>query len=46
LYEVSPLDPVVASAVAIVLAVVAVCASALPARRAASTPPNMALADQ
>jgi ABC-type lipoprotein release transport system permease subunit len=46
LYEVSPLDPVVVSAVATVLLVVASLASALPARRAASTNPNTALVDQ
>lgn len=46
LYEVSPLDPVVVSAVATVLLVVASLASALPARRAASTHPNTALVDQ
>jgi ABC-type antimicrobial peptide transport system permease subunit len=46
LYEVSPLDPVVASTVAAVLIVVAILASALPARHAASTHPNLALADQ
>ena len=46
LYKVSPLDPVVVSAVATVLLVVASLASALPARRAASTHPNTALVDQ
>jgi putative ABC transport system permease protein len=46
LYEVGAMDPVVVSSVAMVLLVVAIVACALPALRAASTNPTMALADQ
>jgi putative ABC transport system permease protein len=46
LYEVGAMDPVVMSAVGLVLIVVAMLACALPARRAASTHPATALAAQ
>jgi len=46
LYEVRAMDPVVVSSVAMVLLIVAIVACALPARRAVSTNPTMALADQ
>ena len=46
LYEVGVMDPVVVSCVAGVLFVVVVLACTLPARRAASTHPAIALADQ
>jgi ABC-type antimicrobial peptide transport system permease subunit len=46
LYEVGAMDPLVMSVVGLVLIVVAILACALPAGRAASTHPAMALADQ
>jgi putative ABC transport system permease protein len=46
LYQVGPTDPFVASVVTAVVLIVAVLACALPARRAASTQPTAALADQ
>jgi predicted permease len=46
LYEVGAMDPLVLSTVAIILAVVALVACVLPARRAAKTDPMIALTDQ
>src|SRR5258705_5907406 len=46
LYEVGVMDPVVVSCVGGVLLVVVILACTLPARRAASTNPTNALADQ
>ena len=46
LYDVQPLDPMVLALVAAVLGVVAFCACAVPARRAARIDPLVALTDQ
>jgi putative ABC transport system permease protein len=43
LYNVSPADPLTLGAVVLVLAVRALLASSIPARRAASTHPGLAL---
>jgi len=43
LFEVSPFDPVVLAASAIAMLLLALVASALPARRASSTDPMLAL---
>lgn len=43
LYGVSPLDPLTVGGVALVFLAAAIAASALPARRAARTPPALAL---
>jgi predicted permease len=45
LYEVSTMDPIVLTSVAAVLAVVAIIACAVPARRASRIDPNVALAE-
>ena len=46
LYEVGAMDPRIVSGVALVLALVAIVACVLPARRAAQTDPMIALTDQ
>ena len=46
LYEVAPADPVTFAAVAVLLALVALTASYLPARKAASIDPMQALREE
>ena len=46
LYEVSPLDPIVYASVTGLLALTAITASAVPARRAATVDPMIALREE